>query len=40
MQEVNSRALGFLDAGELVSTDVVHEYDVTSFQCRSEYLFD
>lgn len=31
---------GFSHAGDLVNWDIVHEHDVTSFQGRSENLFD
>ena len=31
---------GLLHAGDLVNGDIVHEYDVISFQSRSEKLFD
>jgi hypothetical protein len=31
---------GFVDSSNFMNTDVVHEHDVISLQCRSEELFD
>ena len=36
----SARFDGFLHTGDLVNRDIVHEHDITSFQGRSQNLFD